>query len=118
MRLIYIVLASFFIISCASTNYEIGSNFTAEQVEGIEKGVTTQLDIIAVFGEPASKTRTSEGSEVWMYQYINTSSHAQNLVVTMNVETRSESKSLMITFIDDVVEKYTFTESPSTVKSY
>lgn len=118
MKLLSVIFLGVLLSACATSNYEVGNNFTAEQVERVKEGITTKGQVMSSFGSPTTISKSSDGREVWLYQYISTSSKAQSMIVVMNVETTSESKMLTITFKDDLVEKYLYTESPSTTKSY
>lgn len=118
MKLLCVLLLSVFLLACATSNYEVGSNFTAEQVDIVKEGVTTKEQVISSFGSPTTVSKSSNGSEIWLYQYIKTSSHVKNMVFAMDVETSTESKMLRVTFQGDVVESYSYTESPSKTTVY
>jgi len=111
-RIVLISLVVAVLTGCATANYETGRDFSKSQVESIVEGATTKSDISSMFGTPYSVSIHS-GSEVWFYQYIKTSSHAQNMIFVMDVKTSSQSKMLTITFADDLVTRYSYSESPA-----
>ena len=65
-----IVIISFFFSSCASSGVKemSNTNLTAGKVKmEIEKGVTTQADILQIFGSPNIVTKNRSNDEVWNY---------------------------------------------------
>ena len=118
MKLLCVIVLGVLLSACATSNYEVGTNFTALQIDSMKEEVTTKEDGKSSFGSPATISKSSDGTEVWLYQYIKTSSHAQSMVFAMKVQTSTESKTLKVTFKGDVVESYSYTESPNTTNVY
>jgi len=112
VKALLISIAVFALAGCATANYETGNRLNKSQVENIKESQTTKAEIAAMFGAPSS-TSISNGIEVWLYQYIKTTSHAQNKIFVMDVKTTSESQMLTLKFEEDVVTSYTYTETPS-----
>ena len=55
--------------SCSSTRVQTGTTLTqANVVLHLKKGVTTQADVLNVFGAPNIITTNGSGDEVWSYQ--------------------------------------------------
>jgi outer membrane protein assembly factor BamE (lipoprotein component of BamABCDE complex) len=48
----------------------------------VKKGVTTQQEIVELFGAPNITTLTSEGEESWVYEYTSTSSETKETSVS------------------------------------
>jgi outer membrane protein assembly factor BamE (lipoprotein component of BamABCDE complex) len=90
-----ILLLVFF--GCATSKYISGRDFDMSKVEKIEKGVTTQNEIINWFGQPQSKSLIYN-SEIWTYMYIHSQAKATSYIFTMDVKGQSYYKSLSITF--------------------
>ncbi len=90
---------------CASA----GRNFDDSQVSKIQKGVTTEQDLITMFGQPEQRSMNSEGQTVltWMYTHghVNGKSFIPFAGAFMG-GTNSESKSLTVTLKDDKVVTY------------
>ncbi|HCG7220456.1 TPA: hypothetical protein NJ354_003686 [Vibrio parahaemolyticus] len=71
------------------SNVDYGTQFTSEQVEKIEKKVTTKADLIRIFGEPSVKSVVSETGEKWVYSYTggSASSQAFTMKTTSDIST-------------------------------
>lgn len=82
-------------------------NITPENVKTIERGKTSQDEIIAKFGQPITKTTSSMGT-IWMYTY-SVSNHSWTI---MKDSIEAKGYSLMVTFDDTgIVRDYTYSES-------
>jgi len=56
-------------VGCATADKDRNSNFTHGNVQRVlKKGVTTQQQVIEVFGAPNITTTDAENNEVWTYQ--------------------------------------------------
>lgn len=112
LNLVIIALFIFALNGCATSSYSVGKDFSTESVSKIEKGKTTSSDLLAMFGQPFSKSVISENQEKWLYTYASGIAKAQSYVVTMKAETNGTQKTLDILLKDGVVTNYTFTEGP------
>ena len=52
--------------------YEQGKRFNTENVSKIVKGQTTESEVIALLGEPANRTNSSDGRVILMFHYSKT----------------------------------------------
>lgn len=54
---------------CLSGCMSASQNFNENKVSEIQKGVTTEGDLVRIFGEPSQRSRNGDGSSVlqWMY---------------------------------------------------
>lgn len=102
MRIVYKLIVALFIISCATSI--VGRDFNLVDVDKLEEGKTTTSEVMQIFGQPMSKTVTSEGIEVWIYIH----SKASGSIYT---EIKSKVKSMSITFKDGVVSSFTRSET-------
>ncbi len=113
MKFRIITIVSLVVLSlsgCATSSYTVGKNFASENVSKIVKGKTTSEEMIALFGEPYSKTVISATDEKWIYMHSEGTAKAQSYIVTMDVKTTGTQKMLDVLITDGVVVNYTFTE--------
>lgn len=105
-----ITLMILFISGCATSSFSMGRDFNSENVSRIIKGKTTSNEMVALFGEPYSKTAVSATDEKWIYMYSQSESKAQSYIVTMDVKTTGTHKTLDVFITDGVVANFAFTE--------
>ncbi|MEW8509044.1 MAG: hypothetical protein AB2598_20350 [Candidatus Thiodiazotropha sp.] len=112
--IISLCVAYLFLImtACATSNYSVGNDFPSNNVSKIEKGKTTTMELIRLFGDPFSKTVISSTSEKWIYTYSAGTATAQSYLVKTKVEAKGIQKTLDILIENGVVSNYTFTEGP------
>lgn len=96
---------------CATSTYSIGTDFPIEKASSIEKGKTTTDELLSTFGEPYSKSVLSESEEKWLYFFSAGSAKAQSYIVTMDVKTTGNQKTLDVLIKDGVVVNYTATQN-------
>jgi len=106
------------LFGCATSTYSVGTDFPIEKASEIEKGKTTASELSQIFGEPYSKSVISENEEKWLYFYSAGTAKAQSYIVTMDVQTTGNQKTLDILLKNDVVANYTITQNnnPSSVQ--
>jgi hypothetical protein len=113
MRFISIVAAMFavMILSCATKHYSVGKDFDETLIPYIEKNITTQDVLLAMFGEPYVKSILSEQEQKWLYHYESGSLKSQSFVLTTKVKTIwGRKKVLKVLLRDGIVVDYTFTK--------
>lgn len=98
------------ISSCATSSHTMGTNFPETNVSQIEKGKTTDKDLIDLFGQPLSKSVVSDTEVKWIYSYSVFSSKARSLVFTTQVRTSGFYKKLDVLLKDGVVVNFTYSE--------
>jgi hypothetical protein len=113
MRIISIIVAmsTVMILSCATKHYAVGKDFDETLIPKIEKNITTQEELLAMFGEPYVKSILSEQEQKWLYHYESGSLKAQSFVLTTKVKTIwGRKKVLKILLREGIVVDYTFTK--------
>jgi hypothetical protein len=100
------------LVGCAfhTTNYTIGKDFSQENIRKIEKGKTTTEQLVAMLGEPYTKSVISSDEVKWLYMYIHSSATAR-ASLTPKVETSGIQKNLDILIKDDTVVNFAYTEN-------
>ena len=97
---------------CATSHMTQGRDFSSSQVQQIQKGKTTKRELIALFGQPFSKSVVDGDTEKWLYFYSDVTSKARSAVFTMKVQTTGIRKQLDVLLKNDIVTNYTHTETP------
>ena len=126
-KTIFIALIAFLLASCSSYKYGQNaeptqkSNLTFGVVKSkIEKGKTTQAEILNIFGSPNLVTKNKSNDEVWSYNRMSVQERAGSSGVVVSflsgattggarasASTSSQSFDLIITFDEnDVVKDY------------
>jgi hypothetical protein len=112
IRLFLVVLISILtLFGCTTqtTNYTLGRDFSAESVSKIQKGVTTTDELVALLGEPYSKSVISENEEKWLYMYLHSSATVR-ASLTPDVTTSGIQKNLDVLIKDGKAVNYAYTE--------
>ncbi len=111
-KLVSVTLCAIMIGGC-TTGTVGGRKFDMSRASEIRKGVTTKKDVLAIFGEPNSRNRSSQG-ESWNYFYSESSaSSLMAFKMAWGGKGRVDmaSQSLTIMFNGDVVQDYYANES-------
>ena len=123
MKQIFILLTSLTLLRCGSYKYGANavpthkSNLTFGVVKSkIQKGVTTQEEILQIFGSPNLTTKNKSNNEVWSYNKMSVQEKAGRTDFFMgqkaSASSSSQSFDLIITFDDkDVVKDYSVISS-------
>ena len=80
----------------------------------ITEGETTKSEVVATFGSPFNTTFTDGGKEIWEYAFSDISADAVAYIPVANWFGSSASgtqKKLTIMFDDEIVQRYSMTES-------
>ncbi len=106
-----------FILGCASSGKKIEQN----KVSQIKEGVTTEQEIISLFGPPYIKTLNSDGKIIMSYQYTKIKNRASNFIPVVNILNGGMDmhQQLLIVLInkEGKVEKYTINDANSEINS-
>ena len=90
-----------------------GKKFDMDRASEIKKGVTTKNDVLAMFGEPFSKSQSSYGDS-WSYSYsegsIDQVAALKSVYGIGKATMGMSSQSLQITFKGDIVQDYSTQE--------
>ena len=118
MKKIFYILTTLTIIGCGSYNYGENaeptqkSNLTFGVVKSkIEKGSTTQAEILQIFGSPNLTTKNKSNNEVWSYNKMSVQEKAGRTDfftgTKASASSASQSFDLIITFDEnDIVKDY------------
>ncbi len=86
----------------------------------IQKGVTNKAQVQSNFGDPMGVTFTDGGNEVWTYTLANVKINGTTFIPFYGLfhnGSKAHVKQLVILFKNDIVEKYTLSESNTETKS-
>jgi hypothetical protein len=97
------------VIGCASA----GNNFNESRTTSIQKGVTTEKDLVDMFGAPNSQTRNSDGMTILEWTYAESQVNGKSFIPYAGAflgGSSSANKSLKVTLNSSgVVTDYTMT---------
>ncbi|MEL4284614.1 hypothetical protein ACQKCO_20915 [Shewanella baltica] len=113
MKFSLVVMVSLAVLSlsgCATSSYSVGKDFASENVSQIIKGKTTSKELIALLGEPYTKTVLSASDEKWIYMHSEGTAKAQSYIVTMDVKTTGTQKMLDVLISNGLVVNFAYTE--------
>jgi hypothetical protein len=108
-RFLGIVCAAALILAgCAS----VGKNFDSRRINEIEKGKTTEADLVAMFGEPNNRGQNSSGVKTLMWIYSEARMRGETFIPIAGAFVGGsdvKSKSLFVTLSPDgTVSDYNF----------
>lgn len=110
MRLIFLFLISMIVSGCTYTAvHETGIAIDPNKVALIEKGKTTESEILSMFGKPTTKVVVNETDSKWVYQHIVSRASAQ--AYTGKTSSSLTNEILDILFRKGVVLNFTFSDS-------
>lgn len=107
-KIIIIAMLSIVLAACATTN--VGTDFDMTKVSLIQKGQTTQTDVIAMFGKPTTVSNTSNGMSILGYSHVKSHGNALG-------QGSSTVKILTITLENGIVKDYSQTENSAKINS-
>jgi len=101
---------------CASVGNESIADATPDSVSGqLIKGKTTQENVRAIFGDPATTSFTDSGNEIWQYDFSRMHSKPTNFIPYVNLihsGAEGDKKSLVVFFDrSKIVRQYTISSS-------
>lgn len=106
---------------CASSGNRTLENENQISVQSkIQKGSTTKAQVKANFGDPMGVSFTDGGNEVWTYSLANVKLNGTTFIPFYGLfhnGSKAHVKQLVILFKNDVVEKYTLSESNTETRS-
>jgi len=111
LSILFFTMSLLLLLSCATSNYKIGNDFSSDNVKKIVKGKTTSNELVVLFGQPFTKYVMSETETKWTYTYHQGTSTAETYIVTTQVKTTGTQKTLDILLKNGIVSNFTFTES-------
>lgn len=119
--LVVIAAALLTITGCASSGNQSLKNETVESVNSkIIQGKTSKDEVRTMFGDPSKTSFTDGGNEVWDYELADVSGDAVNYIPIVNMfgsSTSGTKKQLVVMFKDNVVYRFSMSDSPYAVKT-
>ena len=110
MRLIFLFLISMIVSGCTYTAvHETGVAIDPSKVALIQKGKSTESEILLMFGKPTTKVVVNETDSKWDYQHIVSKASAQ--AYTGKTSSSLTNEILDILFRKGVVLNFTFSDS-------
>lgn len=92
MRMVCAALLALF---CSCATVHMGADLAPERVAFIQEGVTTEAEIRAVLGEPATVVLQADGSRTLHYQDVRSEASALNASVLIPFYTKLDSSTSM-----------------------
>ena len=95
------------VAGCAS----VGNNFDESKIAEIKKGVTTEGDLVKMFGDPQNRTINSDSGLILTWMYSEAKVKGQSFIPYAGAfmgGTKAKNKTLSATLTNDVVASYTF----------
>ena len=116
LKLISLAFVSLFLIGCAT----MGTKIEQSELAKIKDGVTTENEIIALFGAPSSKTVTDNGNILMLYVYTKASPKLSSFVPVVSLissGTNSHQETLSVLLDENgIVKKHTFNDVDDEIK--
>ena len=109
----YLIILPFLLLVSACTytsSMNSGTSFTPKQVSLIKKGITDEVSLVNLLGQPQVKTVISETDVKWIYTYTEGSASAQ--AFTMKTTSNFTTHMLDILVRDGVVINFAETHTP------
>ena len=101
------------LVGCSTTVTETsGTNFDTAKVAEIKKGVTTVDELVALLGQPFSKSVKTETDAEWVYSWMKTTVTVTSGWSVGNFHTLGHKKRLSVLVRNDVVINYVYDEGP------
>lgn len=109
------VLAALLLTGCTSTGTQ---NFDEDKVAQIKKGVTTEQDLVSIFGPPQNRSVDSSGQVTMTWVYAEYHMNAVSFIpIAGGLMTggKGTSKALSVTLADGKVKDFTFSNGGNAV---
>jgi hypothetical protein len=110
MKLIYCVLGIIALYGCAS----VGTPIATQNIPKIRKGVTTEAELVQMFGPPLSKTTGSNGKTVEIWLHSSAQAKPATFIPIAGAfagGATAQSEQLSATLQNGRVENYLFTQA-------
>lgn len=120
-KLVIASMVALLLAGCASSgNRTLEKENQATIQSKIQKGTTTKPQVRASFGDPMGVSFTDGGNEVWTYSLANVKLNGTTFIPFYGLfhnGSKAHVKQLVILFKNDIVEKYTLSESNTETRS-
>jgi len=121
MRILIISALALLLAGCATAPTVQRGNLTVGMVKAkISKGVTTQNEVLKVFGAPNIITKNRSGNEIWTYDKMSVETNVSDvygtLIIVGGVGSRASASTrtftLMLEFDDNgIIKDYSYRSS-------
>jgi hypothetical protein len=101
------LLSILFVWGCASS----GENFDETKLSQVKKGVTTEADLVQLFGAPQNRSINSDGVLTLTWMYAEAQVKGESFIPYAGAfmgGTKSDMKTLTIQLADNKVTNYTY----------
>lgn len=120
-KIILVAALSVIMAGCASSGNRSLEKETQVSVQSkIQNGVTSKAQVRQTFGDPTGVSFTDGGNEIWTYALAKVKVDGKTFIPFYGLfhnGSKTNLKQLVILFKNDVVEKYTLSESNTDTKS-
>ena len=100
-------VASGCIVSTENISEERGKKPKTSSVRRLEPGVTTKDWALSVLGNPTSRSKLDDGTEVLKYEYSKTVNHELDIFLLFGSESeKTTCESVCLEFKDDILTRY------------
>jgi outer membrane protein assembly factor BamE (lipoprotein component of BamABCDE complex) len=119
-QVLVLILTASVLSACANSGNQLIKDQSEASVEQkIHKGVSTQRDVRAAFGDPSSTSFTDNGNQLWNYEYARATPEAKDFIPVVNLfgTTADVNKKTLVVFFDanGVVKNFTLSSSQQQV---
>lgn len=120
-KLALVVIGALVLAGCASSGNQKISKETEVSVQSkLQEGKTTKSEVKSFFGSPDAVSYTDSGNEIWKYSFAKVKINGTTFIPFYGLfhnGTNGTKKELTVLFNNDVVKKYTMSESAINTKS-
>lgn len=111
-----LIVAVLYLTGCATNTY--GTKLDQNKVSQIKKGVTTRVEVVAVFGPPVTVSMLGDGRRMMFYSYFDRSAQPNAVAFIPLVgiiagkasgQTRNQTLQIILN-TNDIVEDYEFSD--------
>jgi outer membrane protein assembly factor BamE (lipoprotein component of BamABCDE complex) len=88
------------VIDTSSHNERSGRFISRETLEQIQSGRSRDF-VLALLGDPTSRSRADEKTEIWRWEYRNCEHHSGSLVFVIDSDKTTETRSTTYVLFED-----------------
>ncbi|AYA63861.1 hypothetical protein [Alteromonas sp. RKMC-009] len=118
MKSVCIIFLSLVIFACASSGTKVDQNYVSQ----IEKGVTTEADVVARLGQPMGVALSSNGEKILTYMHVSSHATPESFIPIAGIfigGAKSEATIFTVTINKEtgIVKDWNYSQSNNTVKT-
>jgi predicted small secreted protein len=107
----FLLLVLAVLAGCGTTK-TTGRDFDASKIHDLKKGATTSDELIALLGQPLTKSVESANGAVWEYSWKKATSRTTTSSNGAVIKTEGDLKTLQVLIKNGVVVNYTYKDDP------